>query len=107
MQAAAAQDALTILVRGGWLERRDDERDTRRKRYFVTETGRHDLQTTTGHAAMRYARRRYSTTSSTRRRRAAEPDRVTAAFLDSIESGKEPWPGLMPRRQRRQIFEAS
>ena len=103
----AAQDAPTILVRGGWLERRDDKHDARRKRYFVTETARHDLQTTTGHAAMRYARRRYSTTSSTRRRRAAEPDRVTAAFLDSIESGKEPWPGLMPRRRRRQIFEVS
>src|SRR5207245_8876524 len=103
----AAQDALTILVRGGWLERRDDKHDARRKRYFLTETARHDLQTTTGHAAMRYARRRHSTTPNARRRRTAEPDPVTAAFLNSIESGQEPWPGLMPRKRRRQILEAS
>jgi hypothetical protein len=60
----AAQDALGVLVGGGWLERRNDLNDRRRKRYFVTELGRDDLVTIPGHRAMRYARRSYSTCST-------------------------------------------
>jgi DNA-binding MarR family transcriptional regulator len=64
----AAQDALTILVRGGWLERQEDEHDARRKHYVLTQQGRDDLSTVSGHREMRYARRRFSTTSKRARR---------------------------------------
>jgi DNA-binding MarR family transcriptional regulator len=65
----AAQDALAILIRGGWLERHDDDTDARRKRYYVTAKGEDDLQTWDGERAIRLARWRYSTISTRARQR--------------------------------------
>jgi hypothetical protein len=64
----AAQDALHILIEGGWLERRNDETDRRRKRYFVTEQGERDLLIDAGWRAMRLARWKYSSTSTRARK---------------------------------------
>ena len=67
----AAQDALTILVRGGWLERRNEPDDARRKNYCVTEKGWQALQTFDGWYELRLARWRYSSTSTRARNRRA------------------------------------
>jgi DNA-binding MarR family transcriptional regulator len=87
----AAQDALSILVRGGWLERRDDQDDARRKEYFVTQRGREALRTLRGEREMRFARWSYSTTSTrARKRRRREPDEaeaVTNTLLDALKVG--------------------
>jgi DNA-binding MarR family transcriptional regulator len=84
----AAQDALGILVSGGWLERRDDSRDARRKRYFLTSLGKRDLTTISGEREMRYARWRYSTTSTRARRLGGqELDAVAAsAMLEVLQA---------------------
>jgi hypothetical protein len=65
----AAQDALSILVAGGWLERRNDETDARRKTYFVTNKGTRDLGEWSGWRKMRLSRWSLSTTSTRARRR--------------------------------------
>lgn len=65
----AAQDALTILVRGGWLDRKSSRRDRRRKHYYVTDKGWADLATWSGEREMRLARWTHSTTSSRPRSR--------------------------------------
>jgi hypothetical protein len=65
----AAQDALRILIDGGWLLRADDESDRRRKIYVVTDKGRRDLGVIDGWRSMRWARWLYSRTSTRTRRR--------------------------------------
>lgn len=72
----AAQDALRILVVGGWLERRDDENDRRRKLYYVTEKGERDVQTWDGWREMRLSRWRYSSTSTRARQRRERQSRT-------------------------------
>jgi DNA-binding MarR family transcriptional regulator len=86
----AAQDALSILIRGRWLERRDDEQDARRKYYYLTSLGKRDLATLSGEIGMRYARWRYSTTSTRARRlRGREPDALAAnAILEVLEASR-------------------
>jgi DNA-binding MarR family transcriptional regulator len=74
----AAQDALAILIRGGWLERDNDPDDERRKTYHVTPTGEQALQTFDGWRELRLARWRYSTVS-TRARRRRTPARLVDA----------------------------
>jgi DNA-binding MarR family transcriptional regulator len=72
----AAQDALSILIAGGWLKRCNDERDARRKRYFLTVKGEEGLQTADGWREMRLSRWRHSTTSTRARRRRSANRRV-------------------------------
>jgi DNA-binding MarR family transcriptional regulator len=98
-QRRAAQDALTILVRGGWLERRDDEHDARRKRYLLTQHGHDDLRTAHGQREMRLARWQHSTTSTrARKQRARQPDNlIIKAILEATLEGRNLWPGLIPR----------
>jgi DNA-binding MarR family transcriptional regulator len=67
----AAQDALRILIEGGWLERKDDDTDRRRKLYVVTDLGRTDLQVIDGWRHMRWARWLHSRTSTRARQRRA------------------------------------
>lgn len=69
----AAQDALSILVKGGWVERRSDPDDSRRKNYYVTEKGEHALESFDGWYDLRLARWRYSTTSTRARTRRLKP----------------------------------
>jgi DNA-binding MarR family transcriptional regulator len=94
----AAQDALTILVRGGWLERRDDEQDARRKRYFLTPRGHDELGTLHGQREMRLARWQHSTTSTRApKRRGSQPDHLTKLILEAMLEGRTLWPGLIRR----------
>jgi hypothetical protein len=65
----AAQDALAILIAGGWLERRDDPNDTRRKTYWITDKGAEDLYKESGWRHMRWARWQHSRTSTRARNR--------------------------------------
>ena len=69
----AAQDALAVLISGGWLERRDAVSDARRKEYYVTAQGEDAWRTDHGWRETRFARWRYSTTS-TRARRSRRSD---------------------------------
>jgi hypothetical protein len=72
-QRRAAQDALHILIEGGWLERLDDPDDARRKLYCVTEVGALALGRWSGWRQMRAARWRYSSTSTKARARRSRP----------------------------------
>lgn len=65
----AAQDALTILVSGGWLDRKSSRLDQRRKHYFITDKGWEELPTWSGEREMRLARWEHSTTSTRARTR--------------------------------------
>jgi hypothetical protein len=65
----AAQDALHVLIEGGWLERLDYPQDARRKLYRVTEHGAKGLSRWSGWREMRVARWRYSSTSTRARTR--------------------------------------
>jgi DNA-binding MarR family transcriptional regulator len=69
----AAQDALAVLIAGGWLERRDAAGDARRKQYVVTPQGEEAWRTDEGWRETRLARWHYSTTS-TRARRMSRSD---------------------------------
>jgi DNA-binding MarR family transcriptional regulator len=85
----AAQDALTILVRGGWLDRRSSPHDQRRKHYFVTDKGWEDLPTWSGERDMRLARWEHSTTSTRARYRPSCPTNpmIWHAMMALLERG--------------------
>jgi DNA-binding MarR family transcriptional regulator len=80
----AARDNLTVLVRGGWLERRRDERDRRRICYALTDKGREDMQGSFGQSLLKRARKRYSTCLSgsarARQARMGEPTPLAEAL---------------------------
>jgi DNA-binding MarR family transcriptional regulator len=65
----AAQDALRILIEGGWVIRVDDQADRRRKIYVVTDKGRRDLSSIDGWRHLRFARWLHSRTSTRARKR--------------------------------------
>lgn len=80
----SAQDAVHILIAGGWLERRDDKDDARRKNYFVTTKGAHDLEEWRGWREMRLARWQYSSTSTRTRRRPSRGGSLPIRFRSSL-----------------------
>jgi len=85
----AAQDALAILVSGGWLTRSAAKNDRRQKHYFLTQQGGDDLCSARGRREMRCARWRYSTTSTkARKRRGIEPHLAPEPLLDALTKGK-------------------
>lgn len=70
----AAKDNVSVLMKGGWLEKRDNTNDRRRTRYALTEKGKSDMAGSFGRTALARGRRLYSTclSGSARRRQAAK-----------------------------------
>jgi hypothetical protein len=84
----AAKDALSVLVRGGWLTKLRDERDRRRSRYLLTEKGREDTVGMFGQGALERGRRIHSTclSGTGRRRQAARRQAAENPLAQALEA---------------------
>jgi Winged helix DNA-binding domain len=84
----AAKDALSVLVRGGWLTKSRDEHDRRRSRYSLTEKGREDTVGMFGQGALERGRRLHSTclSSAGRRRQAARRQAAENPLAEAVEA---------------------
>jgi DNA-binding PadR family transcriptional regulator len=84
----AAKDALSVLVRGGWLTKSRAERDRRRSRYSLTEKGREDTVGIFGQGALMRGRRYYSTclSGAGRRRQAARRQAAENPLAETLEA---------------------
>jgi DNA-binding MarR family transcriptional regulator len=80
----AAQDALAILIAGGWVQRLDDATDRRRKVYRVTPQGRRDLEVAEGLRRLRRARWFYSRTSTRARNRRKAHGEYVSPVLGNV-----------------------
>jgi DNA-binding MarR family transcriptional regulator len=84
----AAKDAVSILVKGGWVDALRLPSDRRRKRYLLTEKGRADMQGSFSKAALQGGRRRHSTclNAKGRRRQAARFLPGKDELVDALEA---------------------
>ena len=84
----AAKDNVSVLLKGGWIEKRTDPSEQRRASYKLTEKGHADMSGTFGRTALRRGRRLYSTCLSrrARTRQAARREAAQTPLATALEA---------------------
>lgn len=86
----AAKDNVSVLLKGGWIEKRTHSSEQRRASYRLTEKAHADMGGTFGRTALKRGRRLYSTCLSGRARSHQAARRKAARTRSPQHSRRKP-----------------